>query len=148
LSLLLLLLIHLVKVNHIIVCLLSWWRLELLLTKVDLLVEVWLLLLLLLLLGVKARLREATEHVEAIIRRLLLGSRLLEVIEHLVIRLVCVAKVGHEISTTWHLLRLHLLLLLHVQTPEKRVVIHGLLLLSIHPETSNIVIERLSGCHV
>lgn len=70
-----------------------------LLTKVNLLVEVWLLLLLLLLLGVKARLREPTEHIEAIIRRLLLGSRLLEVIEHLVIWLVCVAKVGHEISS-------------------------------------------------
>ena len=80
-----------------------------LLTKVNLLVEVWLLLLLLLL-SVKARLREPTEHVEAIIRRLLLGSRLLEVIEHLIIWLVIVPEIGHEISSPCHLLRWHLCL--------------------------------------
>jgi hypothetical protein len=143
LSLLLLLLIHLVKVNHIIVRL-CCRRLELLLllTKVNLLVEVWLLLLLGL--RVEARLREPTEHVEVIIGRLLLRSWLLEVIEHLS-GLVCVAKVRHE-SSPRHLLLGHLLL--HVQATEKRIVLLLRDGLGIHTEASNIVIEWVSWCHV
>jgi hypothetical protein len=116
--LLLLLLIHLVKVNHIIVGL-SFWCLELLLTKVNLLVEVRLLLLLLLSLRVEARLRQSTEHVEVIRSRLLLLRRgLLEVAEHLILLITGVAKVRHETpSVIGHLLGLYLLLL-HVQAPE------------------------------
>jgi hypothetical protein len=115
--LLLLLLIHLVKVNHIIVGL-SCWCLELLLTKVNLLVEVRLLLLLLLSLSIEARLRQSTEHIEVIRSRLLLlRRRLLEVAEHLILLITGVPEVGHETpSIIWHLLGLHLLL--HVQAPE------------------------------
>jgi hypothetical protein len=146
--LLLLLLIHLVKVNHIIVGL-SLWCLELLLlTKINLLVEFRLLLLLLLSLSIEARLRQSTEHVKFIRSRLLLLRRgLLEVAEHLILLITSVAKVRHETpSVIWHLLGLYLLLLLHVQAPEKRVAIHRLLLdVSIQTE---IPIEWLSGCHV
>jgi hypothetical protein len=122
--------------------------LELLLTKVNLLVEVWLLLLLLLSLRVEARLRQSTEHIEVIRSRLLLlRERLLEVAEHLILLITCVPEVGHETpSIIWHLLGLYLLLLLHVQAPEKRVVIHRLLLdVGIQTE---IPIEWLSRCHV
>lgn len=127
-----------------------------LLTKAHLLVKVWLLLLLGL--RVKAWLRKSIEHVEVIGDRLLLRW-LLEVIEHLV-GLVGVAKVGHETASTihWHQLLswqlLLLLLLLHIQSTEERIAIHGLLLwdrllnVRILAKASNIVIERLSCCHV
>jgi hypothetical protein len=90
----------------------------LLLTKVNLLVEVRLLLLLLSL-RVEARLRQATEHVKVIRSRLLLlRERLLEVAEHLILLVTGVAKVRHETpSIIWHLLRCYLLLL-HVQAPK------------------------------
>jgi hypothetical protein len=119
----------------------------LLLTKVNLLVEVRLLLLLLLSLSIEARLRQSTEHIEVIRSRLLLlRRRLLEVAEHLILLITGVSKVRHETpSIIWHLLGLYLLLL-HVQAPEKRVVIHGLLL-NVGIQTE-IPIEWLSGCHV
>ena len=69
-----------------------------LLREIHLLVEVWLLLL------VKARLRESTEHVE--IGRLL--RRLLEAIVVVIHRLVSIStEVGHEASLSRRLLLLH-----------------------------------------
>jgi hypothetical protein len=113
-----------------------------------LLVKVRLLLLLLLSLRVEARLRQSTEHVKVIRSRLLLLRRgLLEVAEHLILQITGVPEVGYETpSIIWHLLGLYLLLLLHVQAPEKRVAIHRLLLdVGIQTE---IPTEWLSGCHV
>lgn len=137
LLLLLLLLIHLVKVDHIVIGLL---RLSLERPEVRLLVEVWL--------------REPTEHVEVIRSRLLLRSLLECVVTLIGCVGVVLTEVRHKTSSIHRGLLLNriLLILLHVQTTEEKVVVvvQRLLLRDrlLLAETNVMIIEGLSRSHI